>query len=91
MVDKVQVQKQLKGKLRKFFRSKRREYFWLGFRGNQDELATKLPLKDYEEFVADLTYSEFYEFFSIFQNEKRVTELMAITDICVWIRRCFTD
>lgn len=83
---------QLEKKVRKFFRKKQKEYSRLGSKGTLNELATKLPLDDYEEFVEDLTCSEFYEFFSIFQNKERVTTLMElITDTWHWFNRCCCD
>lgn len=84
-------EKNVKKKLRKFFREKQREYFWLGFWGTERKLATRLPLADYGRLAKNLSYDEFYQLWLIFQEFGKGEELMAVIYNGIWFDRCCGD
>lgn len=85
--------KTIEKKLRKLFRKKQRENFWLGLRGNLYQLDTKFPLDAYQELEENLTDDEFYQFKRSFEEDVSVEEnaLFNVIPGSIWFDRCCRD
>lgn len=81
----------LEKKLRKIFRKKQRENFWLGFKGDKYKLADELTFEAYRELERDLTFDELYELKVILEEYGKLEILLAIIPSDIWFGRCCSD